>query len=181
MSEEDLRSLLLSWRTTDVSPNISRIMELPRAGFDTLPNTSSSWRRRLSTNKAVDSCLKLSELSLHESRLSEAGAQEGSVDCDQDPGALGEGDCRQEETAPEENLEDSNETHGRVIVFLDELPDCLSERVGLKIRLGRWGCARYWCLGYGWLNGGNEVCTGIGCNVEDRVDAKGKHGERILR
>ena len=84
----NLRSLLLGWGTADVFPNISSIVERPCTRLDTCPDISSRRRGRLGTNEAVDSCLKLSELSFNESGLSESGTEEGSVDCDQNPGAL---------------------------------------------------------------------------------------------
>lgn len=31
------------------------------------------------------------------------------------------------------------------------------------------------------LDGGNEVCAGVGSDVEDGVDTEWEHGERVLR
>ena len=65
----------------------------------------------MSTNKAVDSCLELSELSLDEAALGESGTEESGVDGDQDPGTFAEGNGGEQETAPEEDFKDGNETH----------------------------------------------------------------------
>jgi len=129
----------------------------------------------------IDSRLQLTERALNEARLSESCAEEGGVDGDQDPRTLLEGDGGEEDTAPEKDLEDSNKTHGGVIVFLDELANHVSVWAGLGGWLGGW--AGTWG-GSNWLaglDGWNEVCAGVGCDVEDGVDTEGEHGEGVLR
>ena len=121
-----LGSLFGSSRSIDVLSDIGSIVEGSRTALDTLPNLLSCRRSRLSTNKGIDSCLQLSELALNEAALGESGAEEGSVDSNQDPGPLLEGNGGEKESPPEEDLENSNEAHGGIIVFLDEL----ANRVG---------------------------------------------------
>lgn len=60
-------------------------MECSRTALNTSPNLLGSRRSRLRTNERIDSCLQLSELALDKAALSESGAEEGSVDGDQDP------------------------------------------------------------------------------------------------
>lgn len=135
----------------------------------------------LGTDQAVDSSLELLELTLHEAALGEARAEEGSVDGDQDPRASLEGDGGEKETAPEEDLKDGYETHGGVIVFLDELANGVGGCVGLCGGLGGGGCS---CGGgdtLRWLESGDQVCASVSCDVEDGVDAEGEHGEGVLR
>ncbi len=84
--------MVLLWCSTaaNVLANIGNIMELSRTALNTVPNLSGRRRSRLSTNKAVDSCLQFSELILYEGALSESCTEEGSVDGDQDPGTPAE-------------------------------------------------------------------------------------------
>ena len=135
-----LCSLLRSRRTIDVFPNISGIVESPCTTLDSIPNLSSGRRSRLSTCERIDSGLKLSELTLYEAGLSEAGAEECGVQSDEDPGALLEGDGGEEDTAPEEDLQDGDETHGGIVVFFYELADEVSGWVGFVGWLSTWGC-----------------------------------------
>jgi len=155
-------------------------MERPHTALNTIPKRSGRRRSALRTNQVIDSRLQLSELTLNEAALSESSTEEGGVDSDQDPRARLESDSREEETTPEKDLEDSNETHRRIIVFLDELADHISVWVGL----GGWlGTRAGTSSGSNWLrglDGGNEVCAGVGRDVEDGVDAEGEHGEGVL-
>jgi len=120
-------------------------METSSATLDNIPDLSCRWWNTLSTDQAVNSGLQLSELGLDERALSESCAEEGSVNGDQDPGALGEGESREEETEPEADFEDGDETHGGVIVFLDELANHIGGGVGLVGWLGAWGGTCSWC------------------------------------
>jgi hypothetical protein len=119
-------------------------------------------------------------LALNESALSEASTEEGGVDSDQNPRTLLECDSREEKTAPEQDFEDSDEAHGSIIVFLDEL----ANHISVWVCLGGWlGAGAGTCCGSNWLarlDGGNEVCAGIGRDVEDRVDTEWEHSERVL-
>jgi len=118
---------------------------------------------------------------LYKVALCETRTKESGVDGDQDPGTAAEGNSRKEETAPEKNLKNSNETHGSIIVFLDKLTDSIGSGVGLESWLGAsWrSCSRADLLR--WLDGGNKVGSSVGCDVEDRVYTEGKEGEGVLR
>lgn len=111
-------------------------MELTSTTLNTLPNLSSRWRDTLTSNKRINTGTKALELSTDKRRLSVTSSQESSVDHEQDPGALGEDDSGQEEAAPEEDLEDSDEAHGEVVVLLDELADGIGQGGGLVGWLG---------------------------------------------
>jgi hypothetical protein len=117
------------------------------------------------------------ELALHEGALRKSGAEEGSVDADEDPRTSGEHDSGEQEPAPEEDLEEGHEPHGCVVVFLDELADVISQRVGFGGGLASGG-------GGGdllrWLESWNQICAGVGRNVEHGVHAKREHGQRVL-
>lgn len=176
-----LGSLLRGRRSVHIPSNISGIVERPRAALDSLPDLLGGRRNRLRTNEVVNSRLQVSELALHETALGEAGAEEGGVDGDQDPGALGEGDGGEEESDPEHDFENGDEAHGGVIVFLDELADGGGHGVGLHGGLRSRGGAGGGGDLLRWLQGWDQVCAGVGCDVEDRVDAEGEHCEGVLR
>jgi hypothetical protein len=58
--------------------------------------------------------------------------------------------------------------------------DGVSKCAGLVLWLGRWRCACSCCLGNRWLNSGDEVCAGVGSDMEDGVDAEGQHCKGVL-
>lgn len=167
VSAHVLRGLLLRWGATNVLANISGIMKRPGATLDTIPDLSRRWWNTLSTNQAVNSSFQLPELTLDEAALGESCAEEGSVDSDQDPGALSEGESGEEETEPETDFKNGHETHGGVIVFFDELADHIGGWVCLVCWLGAWGSTCSWCNRLRGLNSGDEVCAGVSCDVED--------------
>ena len=135
--------MVLLWCSSAVNvlANIGNIMELSRSALNTVPNLSGRRRSRLSTNKAVDSCLQSSELILYKGALSESCTEEGSVDGHQDPGTPAECNGGQQEAGPEEDLEICDKPHRCIIVFLDELANSVCHRVGFHGWLGAWGCA----------------------------------------
>lgn len=155
-------------------------MESPRTTLNTIPDLSSRRGSRLCTHKAVDSRFQLSELALNEAALSESCAEECGIDSDQDPGASAECDSREEKSAPEEDFENSDESHGCVIVFLDKFANGISSCVWLVGWLGGGRCTC--CSGYllRWLDSWDQVCAGVGCDVEDGVDAEWEHCEGVL-
>jgi hypothetical protein len=161
--------MILLWCSAafDVLANIGSIMELSRTALNTIPNLSGCRRSRLSTNKAVDSCLQLSELALNEGALCESCTEEGSVDGDQDPGTAAECNGGQQKTAPEEDLENGDEPHRCIVVFLDKLANGVCHSVWLHSWLGAWGCARGWCHLLRWLESWDQVCASVGGDVED--------------
>ena len=142
-------------------------MERSRTTFNAIPDLSSCRGSRLRTNKAVNSCLQLSELTLNEATLSEACAEECSVDSGQDPGASAKCNGGHEKAAPEEDFENSDESHGKVIVFLDEFTNGIGNRVWLVGWLGRGRCTC--CSGnlLRWLESWDQVGTSVGCDVEN--------------
>lgn len=179
---------LLDWRwssgtgaaSTNVLSNIRHIVELAGTTLDTLPDLSSRWWDTLSSDKGINTGTDALELSTNEGGLRIAGSQESSVDGEQEPRALGEDNSRSEETAPEEDLKDSNEAHGEVVVLLDKLADGIGEGGSLVGWLGTgWGAC--WSVDLSWWGDGWEnVLTSVGCDVEDGVDAEWKHGQWVL-
>ena len=133
------------------------------------------------TNQAIDSGLQLSELGFYEGALGKSGAEESSVNSDEDPGAFLESDGGEEDTAPEENFEDSNKAHGGIVIFFDEFADSVCESIWLEGLLCVGGSAGG---GGGWLrglDGRDQVGASVRCDVEDGVDTKGEHGKGVLR
>lgn len=108
--------------------------------------------------------------------LTETGAQEGAVNGQQDPAPTLEEDGRQEEAGPQRNLEARDDGHRRVIVLLDEIADGVGERVRVVLRLAT---RRGGALG-GRDDGRDDSGASVGREVEDRVDAVGEHGDRVL-
>lgn len=136
-------------------------MERPGRTLDALPHLSNSWRGGLCSDERVGPGLQVLELALHERALGEAGAEEGRVDEEQDPGALGEEDGGEEDSAPEKDFQESDQTHGGLVGFLDELANGVGSGVGLG--LAAWGDSTWWRR----LESRDQVCAGIGRDVED--------------
>ena len=153
-------------------------MEGSGTTLDTFPNLSCSRGGRLSTNERIDSGLKLSKLALNKAGLSESCAEEGSVDSDQDPGALSKGDGGEEKTTPEKDLENGNEAHGSIIVFLDKLANQISSGIVLVSWLSTWGGG--WGGDLRRLESWNQVGASICCDMEYGVDTEWKHSQRVL-
>ena len=178
---EYLGSLLRGWCSVHILSNIGSIVECSRTALNTFPNLPGRRGSGLRTDEGVDSCLQLSELAFDEGALSESGSEEGGVDGDQNPRTLAECDGGEEESAPEKDFEDGDESHGRIIVLLNELPNGVGCWVGLVCGLRSWGCAGYGSHLLGWLQSWYQVCASVGCDVEDRVDAEGEHCKGVLR
>lgn len=182
---DDLHGLLdWSWAssaaTSDVLSNVRNIVELARTTLNALPNLSSRWWDTLTSNKRINTGTEALELSTDKRGLGVTSSQESSVDSEQDPRALSEDDSGQKETAPQENLEDSDEAHGEVVVLLDELADGIGQGGGLVGWLGAsWGTG--WSVDLGWWSDGWEnVLASVGRDVEDGVNAEWEHGEWVL-
>lgn len=109
---------------------------------------------------------KLGEGTLDECALVESRTEENSVKTEQDPCAFAEGKSRQEESSPERNFKRCNEHHATVIVFLDKLADHSGQTT---LRL--WWLWRLSCScdrgSFGWLEGWDQIGTGVCGNVED--------------
>lgn len=67
-------------------------MERPRGTLDALPHLSRRRGCALSADERVRPGFKAAELAPHEGALGEAGAQEGGVDGQENPGVSGEDD-----------------------------------------------------------------------------------------
>ena len=113
-----------------------------------------------------EACIKTSsavrDSALDEAALGISCTEEGGVNGNQDPRALLEHDCRQEEAEPQEDLKNGHDGHGLVIVVLDELANCVAQTRGL------------WLAICGWADCWQEVGTRVGEDVEERVDAEWK-------
>lgn len=166
-----LRGLLGCSRTVDVAGDIGGVVEGTRAALDALPDLSEGWGCGLGADEGVDAGFELLELVLDEGALGEAGAEEDGVDGEEDPGAGGEDDGGEEDAEPEDDLEEGDKAHGCVVVLLDEPPDVVGGGVGFGGGLAAGG--RDLLRG---LEGWEEVCAGVCRDVEDGVDAEGKHG-----
>lgn len=133
----------------------------------------------MSANKRVDSGLNLFELALDEAGLSVSCTEEGSVNCNQNPRSLAEGNGGEQEAAPKEDFENSDEPHRCVIVFFDELANQIGSGVSLVSWLSAWRSRL--CSNLRRLEGWNQVRASVGCDMEDRVNTEWEHCERVLR
>lgn len=153
-------------------------MELASTTLDALPNLAGHWRSTLGTDEVVDTGLDHRERVLDVAALRESGAEESSVESNQDPRAALEEDGRKQEADPEEDLETGDDGHGHVIVLLDEAANSVRQGVGREGRLRARGCGRGKNLGRN--DRGDHVGASVGRDVENRVDGVGEHGQRIL-
>lgn len=153
-------------------------MELLGATLDTVPDLSGDGGSTLSTDKGVDAGVELSEGVLDVSALREAGAEESSVDGQEDPRSALEDDGGEEDADPEEDLETGNNRHGRVIVLLHESTNLIGPRVVDGLGLGRTSGGLD--SGLGSNDNGNEIGASVGSDVEDGVDGVGKESKRVL-
>lgn len=126
----------------------------------------------------VDAGSQLGKGTLDELALGESRAQEDCVDAQQDPGAFAERQGGEEQAYPQEDLEQGDQKHGSVIVFLDEATDLHGKRRLRLLSAGRRGSGPRSLLG--WLDGGENVGASVSRNVEDRVDCEWKQCERYL-
>ena len=87
-------------RSVHISSNIGHIVELSRPALNTLPNLTSGRGCSLTTNKRIHTCSQMGYLTFDKSALSEASAQEGCIQNQENPGAFRENDSSQEEAEP---------------------------------------------------------------------------------
>lgn len=159
--------------------DISGINGLSRDALEGLPALTNGGGSVLMRGVGVEASGVLLNGTLNEGALREASTEEGSVDDEENPAALAEGESRADEAEPEEQFEAGNDGHAGVVVFLDELADGVGERrlrgggLRRRRRAGRRGTGSR-------LNGGNDVGASVGRNVEDRVDGEREKGERDL-
>lgn len=155
-----------------VAVDVSQVSGLLDAILETTPALSDGRREVLTVGNSVTASAELVDGRLHKGALVETGSEEDGVDSDQNPRALLEEESREEQTEPESDLEDSNKGHGRIVVVLNEV----ANGVGEARRLGLLASSD---SGLG-LDGGQEVGSGVSCDVEDRIDGEGQNGEGDL-
>lgn len=180
MQNRLLRCLLGRSTTIHVSSDVGSVMELSGTTLDAFPDLSSNRGSALSADERVNSGTGLRERVLNVAALSEAGAEERGVQSNQDPRSTLEKDGGEQKTDPEKNLESGYDRHGGVVVLLDKSPNAVGQRAAYRgLAAGR-GTSR---IGGGLRGreGWDDVGAGIGCDVEDGVDAVGKQSEGVLR
>lgn len=155
-------------------------MELSHATLDRIPSRPSGRGSALGAHLVVDACLERGKRVLDVGALVEAGAQEGRVQSQEDPASALEENGGEEEADPEEDLENSNDRHGSVVVLLDKVTNDVGDRVVVDLGLcagrstGRRSHRR------GGDNGRDDGGAGVGRKVEDGVDTVGEHGNGVL-
>jgi hypothetical protein len=122
-------TLLLS---TGVAVDVSQISGLLDTALETTPGLSDGRREVLTSGNGVTTSAELVDGRLHKGALVEASSKEDGVDSDQDPRALLEEEGREAQTEPQSDLEDSDKSHGRIVVVLNEV----ANGVGKAGRLG---------------------------------------------
>lgn len=169
--------LVGSGRAGNVAANVGRIVGLANDTLEGLPALANLRRSALVGDRGIGASGQLANSLLDERALGVAGTEEGQVDDQQNPAALGEGDSGQDEAEEEQDLKSGDDTHAGIVVLLDEAANGLGEGVLLAGGLGAGG-GRGGARGTGsWgLQGRDQVHAGVGRNVEDRVDAEGKEG-----
>ena len=171
-----LRGLLgSSSAAVNVLADIRDVVELARGILDSIPSLPGGGRRVLVVEERIDVGLERTEGGLHVAALGEPSTDEGGVEGEKNPRPALEDDGSEEKTDPEKDLERRDDRHRSIIVGFDKVPNRLSKRV-------RWlGTGR--ATRRGWLSrldSRDQVRSGIGCHVEDRVDTVGEQGEGEL-
>lgn len=165
----------------DVLANICGGVELPGPDLDAIVDLADSGRGTLSTHQVVTPRLQQRKRVLDVAALGETSPEEGRVDGEQDPRAALEDDGAQEDADPEEDFEAGDNRHGSIVVLLDKSSDRVRHGV-LRVHGlagGRGATRGGFNLGWG-NNGRNHIGSRVCRDVEDRVDAIGKHREGIL-
>ena len=109
--------------TSDILADIRSIGSLTNNSLEGTPALLGSRRSALVSKLGIDASSELADGLLDKAALRNAGAEEDSVDNEQDPGAPLEEERRSKDAEPQENLEEGNKRHGAIIVFLDKLAD----------------------------------------------------------
>jgi hypothetical protein len=173
-----LLGLLGHGSAVDVLVDIGSGVELTSTTLDTVPDLSCGRRSALGTDEVIDTGLEHGERVLDVAALRESGAQECSVDGNQDPRAALEENSREQQADPKEDLEAGHDRHGHVVVLLNEGANSVRKRVSTvrRLRVRRAGGGD----DLGGDDGGDQVGASVGRDVEDRVDAVGQQSERVL-
>lgn len=120
---------------------------------------------------------------LNKAALGVSSTEEGDVDEQEDPAALGESESGQDETEEESDLEGGHQTHAGIVVLLHEFANVVGQRGRLASRRlggrGRDGGSTVGSLGLG-LQGRDEIGPGVGRNVENRIHAEWQERQRDL-
>jgi len=155
---------LLWLSTTSVAVDVGEVGGLLDTALDGLPSLTDSWWHVLSVGNGITTGAELVDGTLDKGALVEASAEEDGVDDDEDPGTLLEENGGTEETEPEDDLEDGDNSHAEVVVVLDEVTNGVAK--------GRRGRLLAWLGGWLRLEGWDQVGTGVSRNVEDRIDGE---------
>jgi hypothetical protein len=158
--------------TTNVPADVGSISSLADNALEGTPSLLRSRGSALVGKLGVNAASELVDSLLDKAALRNAGAEEDGVDSDKDPRALLEEHGRAEDAEPEEDLEQSDQSHGAVIVLFDELANSLGSSGALGLGAG---------LRCGWgLDGGQKVGAHVGSDVEDGVHGEGEYGKGDL-
>lgn len=150
-------------------------MELAGAILDAVPDLAGGGGRALGADERVDAGAELGHGALDVGALRVAGAQEDGVEDEQDPRAALEQNGRQQDAAPQQDLEGRDNRHAGVVVLLDKGANLVGQRVR-RLALGRGAVGG----GRGRVDGGDQVGARVRGDVEDGVDAVGEEGEGVL-
>jgi hypothetical protein len=152
--------------TTNVLVQVGGIVCLTNKALYRLPYLPDSWWSRLVGQRRVNFGGQIVYTLLHKSALGVAGTEEGRVQNNEDPSALLQQEGGAEDAEPKGDFKQGDKSHRRIIVVLDELANGVAETGGFWFGAG--GGRSCW-----WLNCGEQVCTGVGQDVEDRIDGEG--------
>lgn len=161
--------------TRDIPVDVGGIGTLANDVLEGLPTLANSRRGALVGDLCIDASGHLADGALDEAALRKAGSEENGVDRNENPRALLEKKGRSEDAEPEEDFKDGNESHAGIVILLHKLANGIRQTRCLW--LCSTSCARSLLLA---LDGGQEVCSSVGGNVEDGVDCKGQDSERNL-
>ena len=117
----------------DVLADVGRISSLANDVLEGSPALTSSRGSALVGELGINAGSDLVDSVLDEAALSVAGAEEDSVDSEQNPRALLEDESRSNNTEPKGDLEESDQSHASIVVLLDELANGLGESRGLGL------------------------------------------------
>ena len=92
----------------------------PDEHLDRLPCLTKLGRGTLIRDQCIDPCRSSVESTLYKVTLAVTRPEEDGVDEQQDPAALGKGDCRKEYAEPEGDFQPGDEGHGSIVVLLYE-------------------------------------------------------------
>lgn len=154
-------------------------MELLAGLLDSSPDLSRGRGSTLSTNEGVDTGTERAERGLDMSALAVTGTEESSVENNEDPRSALEENSGEENTSPESDLKVRDDSHGSIVVLLDESANLVSKRT-LNSLAARRSAIRSLRRRLGRKDNGDEVGAGVGGNVEDRVDRVRDQGEGVL-